>query len=605
MTAGAAGVAEASHLAKAATGTLHPAAAAPVNRFRAGWFAASMLFVAARALPALSNTPGRDQGTYLTIGRSLLQGRILYRDLWDNKPPGIFYIYALIGKLFGVRMWCAAAVDLALLLVVSWCLFRFAERYLGPGGAAVAVVVHATWHVEAGYIFTAQPEFFQLPLIFGAYFLISGSLPAVGGVRIAAGDPVPGERSPSRAADRPAFPRATVGGWLQQFAGSWTTRHFAAGALLGAAFWLKYNAFMFLPLLLVPYLDGRALGVQPPRLRFNARGRQLAGRVAWVMVGFAAVVAVVLGYFTLHGALPAMREIQFQVLPRYAAMAAERRRLPLGQWIAVRSEFFLGAATLAATAVALVVAWARRDLARLGPLAAAAAVAYAATAVQMSFHSYYFATCYPFFALMWAYLAVTLWELCRAAAQACSRQGLRVARVLVWVLFANLLYWPLPAQLNRIQMDYESFREWRAGPESYYANHPWEIPFEHMRGQLQVIHYLTAHGSPHDRIFLWGGHTLICYLSERTCVTRFVSNLGLMSRWAPQAWRDEVAGELQAQPPEWIVMARDDALPSITYVNLSSDEYLFQRYPALAGLVTRDYHPAADFTSFVLYGRNH
>ncbi|HEY6292209.1 MAG TPA: glycosyltransferase family 39 protein [Terriglobia bacterium] len=588
MTAGAASGVEARHPAVAAPERTRPDTPPPTqgaSRFHNAWFAAAMLFVVARALPVLSNTPGRDQGTYLTIGRSLVQGRILYRDLWDNKPPGIFYIYAIIGKLFGTRMWCAAAVDLALLLLVSWCLFRFAERYLGPGGAAVAVAVHATWHVEAGYIFSAQPEFFQLPLIFGAYFLVAAG---------AAADP------PAR----PVLPGMRLWQALRHVARDWRVRHLAAGALLGAAFWLKYNAFVFLPLLLVPYLDGGALGGRPPRLAFTATPRQLAERLVWVLVGFATVVAVVLGYFASHGALPAMREIQFQVLPRYAAMAAERRRLPLGQWIAVRSGFFLGAARLAATAVALVVAWARRDLARLGPLAGAAAVAYAATAVQISFHSYYFATCYPFFALMWAYLAVTLWELCRAAAQACARRSLRLAQVLVWVLFANLLYWPLPAQFNRIQMDYESLREWRAGPESFYANHPWEIPFEHMSGQLQVIHYLKTNGSPGDQIFLWGGHTLICYLSGRPCVTRFVSNLGLMSLWVPQAWRDEVARELRAQPPEWIVVARDDALPSITYVNLSSDQYLVERYPEMANLVASDYHPAADFTSFVLYRRN-
>ena len=92
-----------------------------------------------------------------------------------------------------------------------------------------------------------------------------------------------------------------------------------------------------------------------------------------------------IAYFGLEGALPALREVQFQVLPRYAAMAVEARPLPLGQWIAVRSEICLGAATLVATAVALVVARWRRDLARTAPLFTGAAAAYAATAIQMRF----------------------------------------------------------------------------------------------------------------------------------------------------------------------------------------------------------------------------
>jgi Dolichyl-phosphate-mannose-protein mannosyltransferase len=532
-------------------------------RYGAVWLAAATLFVAARALPVISNVPGRDEGTYLTIGRSVLQGRILYRDLWDNKPPGIFYLYGLIGKIFGARMWGVAAVDFLLLLVVSWCVFFFVEKFLGPAGAAVAVAVQTVWHVEAGYIFTAQPEFFQLPLIIGAYFLVS-------------------VRTSART--------------------RW--RYLLAGVVLGAAFWIKYNAILFLPLLLLPCLQLPALDERPPRLALNVDLRAFAARAFWILAGFSAVITAVLVYFALHGALAALRQIQFEVLPRYAAMAAERRRLPLGQWIAVRSEFFLGAATLWVTIAALVIAWRRRDLARAGPLFVAAALAYAATAVQGSFHSYYFATCYPFFAAMWAYLAVNVWEASRAAARACKRRRWRVAQVLVWVLFANVVFWPLPAEFSRAQMDYESLCEWRANPENFYAHHPWEIPFEHVAGQLAVIHYLRAKAAPGDRMYLWGGHSLICYLAGPSCVTRFVSNLGLMSLWTPPAWRAEVAGELSAQPPRWIVVARDDALPSITYVYLTSDQYLKQRFPALKNLIAAHYRLAADFTTFAVYRRS-
>lgn len=541
------------------------AAAGGASRFRAACFVVAMLLVLGRALPVLSNVPGRDQGTYLTIGRSLLQGRVLYRDLWENKPPGIFYIYGLIGKAFGTRMWCVAAADLALLLVVSWCIFHFAERYLGPAGAAVAVIVHGVWHVEAGYIFTAQPEFFQLPLIFGAYFLVAGA-----SLR---------EQSRLRA------------------------RHLAAGMLLGTAFWLKYNAVVFLPWLLVPYLDGRALNDRPSRLALTVGLRDLFEQGAWIILGFGSVVLGVIAYFGLEGALPALREVQFQVLPRYAAMAVEARPLPLGQWIAVRSEICLGAATLVATAVALVVARWRRDLARTAPLFTGAAAAYAATAIQMRFHGYYFATCYPFFALIWAYLAVTLWELCRGAAHASACRHWRLGRVLVWLLFASILCWPVLADSGRAQVDYGNLREWRSDPENFYRHHSW-IWLEHMDGQLQVIHYLKANAAPADQIFLWGGHTLICYLAERPCVTRFVSNLGLMSLWAPQAWRDEAARQLRVQQPSWIVVARADALPSITFLTLSSDRYLANRYPDLATLVREEYTPVADFSTFVVYRHN-
>ncbi|MGB7590156.1 MAG: hypothetical protein WBO19_02805 [Terriglobia bacterium] len=91
--------------------------------FSRAFLAVAILFVVVRALPILSFPLGRDQGTYLTIGQGLLEGKQLYRDLWDNKPPGIFIVYAGIAKLFGRVMWSAAVVDILLLLVISYLLF--------------------------------------------------------------------------------------------------------------------------------------------------------------------------------------------------------------------------------------------------------------------------------------------------------------------------------------------------------------------------------------------------------------------------------------------------------------------------------------------------
>ena len=53
------------------------------------------------ALPTLTYPLGRDQGDFATIGRGILDGRIPYVDLWNPKPPAVFYVYALAMSLFG------------------------------------------------------------------------------------------------------------------------------------------------------------------------------------------------------------------------------------------------------------------------------------------------------------------------------------------------------------------------------------------------------------------------------------------------------------------------------------------------------------------------
>ena len=38
-----------------------------------------------------------DEGIYEVVGQSMDQGRLLYRDIWDNKPPLLYVVYAVTG----------------------------------------------------------------------------------------------------------------------------------------------------------------------------------------------------------------------------------------------------------------------------------------------------------------------------------------------------------------------------------------------------------------------------------------------------------------------------------------------------------------------------
>ena len=44
---------------------------------------------------------GLDQNIFAEIGSLLLQGKKLYMDAWDIKPPNVFYVYAIFEWLFG------------------------------------------------------------------------------------------------------------------------------------------------------------------------------------------------------------------------------------------------------------------------------------------------------------------------------------------------------------------------------------------------------------------------------------------------------------------------------------------------------------------------
>src|SRR5580700_9997194 len=132
----------------------------PISTQSRAWLFGALGLVLLRGLPSLRYPLGRDQATYCVIGQGLLRGQLLYRDLWDIKPPGIFYIYKIVVRIFGPVMWSVGVIDIIWLLAISICIFYFAKHYLGAPAAAMAVVTNALWHCSWGYIHAAQAETF-------------------------------------------------------------------------------------------------------------------------------------------------------------------------------------------------------------------------------------------------------------------------------------------------------------------------------------------------------------------------------------------------------------------------------------------------------------
>ncbi|MGA8666385.1 MAG: glycosyltransferase family 39 protein, partial [Candidatus Dormiibacterota bacterium] len=55
-----------------------------------------------------------DEAGYVNVARELLKGRILYAQIWNNKPPGMLWTIALEVQLFG-----SSEIGLHLLTLIS------------------------------------------------------------------------------------------------------------------------------------------------------------------------------------------------------------------------------------------------------------------------------------------------------------------------------------------------------------------------------------------------------------------------------------------------------------------------------------------------------
>ena len=213
-----------------------------------------MLLMAMR-LPSIAQPAGNDQHLYAYAAQRVIEGGVPYVDAWDHKPPGIVFVYALLWTLHPHERVIAIADTVAAGLV-AWLLVILGRRTFGgtSGWAAAAIFLllgHPSIARVSGVYVRGQCEVFIALAVTAALVLLADRRPR-------------------------AWPVA------------------CAGLLLGAAFWLKYNALAYaLP-----------IGVAAIVWRYQAAwSRDWLRDLVWCSAGFLLVSAVVLGYFQAHGAV--------------------------------------------------------------------------------------------------------------------------------------------------------------------------------------------------------------------------------------------------------------------------------------------------------------
>ncbi len=105
-----------------------------------------------------------DNGLFADMGRIQANGGVLYRDVWDNKPPGMFVVIAGFVRVMGNTVAAIAASTL------------FMDVFLALAAAAAAYAISLTWigaliGAAFGLLFSAQissPETTVLMAAFGA-----------------------------------------------------------------------------------------------------------------------------------------------------------------------------------------------------------------------------------------------------------------------------------------------------------------------------------------------------------------------------------------------------------------------------------------------------
>jgi len=455
---------------------------------------AVVLVLALLRLPALFEPAwSGDEGAYADIGRSLDLGGQLYSGIWDNKPPGMYWLSAaaMAGGASALRMHLALLAIVALLTLLVG-LLGWRLRGAGTGIiAALLVAVVASVPNFAGDQLNAE---------------IAGALPAAAAMLVLL--------------------------WRTPIS---LLRAGAAGVLLGLALLFKATfAADVLAALAVPVLLAMAARRRP--------ARRDALLVVAMLGGIAVLCGLAAAAVAMRGSLSALGDVLLHQDVRYAqwGQLAGADGVPPATYGASPSALLRAVAlsrllVVLAGGGALAALLARRRHAAAAVLSFWLACDLAATMLDNRALTHYVQQMEPPLALAAALAAVSLWRSGDAVARLLALAALPV----MWLAVIGALFVPrAEAALATGHHLPPLTRENSSGRTlpSYYANalrvatgrmslDAWRATFT---GAVYPANHamaalLDAHSAPGRRVAVWGDRSPWVYaLADRMPATRFV-----------------------------------------------------------------------------------
>ncbi|MBN1478471.1 glycosyltransferase family 39 protein [Candidatus Sumerlaeota bacterium] len=513
------------------------------------WEVALVLFaVLAAALPMVIYPLGRDQSIQAYAGWQYLDGAVPGLDVWDNRPPGSAYLFALAQILFGHTQSSIRWFDLLWTTATALGLAALGRRWFG-GAAGLAAAALWVWSYATVY------DFWNSAQVDGTL-----TLPCLGVIALA---------------DRGARDRRARW-WL------------AAGVLIAQAFMIKSIVLVIgLPMLTILWTTRADRGLR----------RGVVVPLLWSALGFALGLAPWVIGLALAGGLGPILDAQRNMNPGYTMLTLSHG---IGALLAAAADgvTWFSLMHLPLLALALIGLWALRSV---RPETAALVVGWLMAAVigwiaQMKFYHYHTLPVLAPLALLAGLGADRLvrWVM-RSTSSIHRWDSWAVVPLLVAALgVGSLIRWGDQwADLLRVMTPSVTREDvWREMPRDLYRS-------SCVAANIDMARWLVENSGPDDTFFVWGFEPLIYFEALRPAPTRYIYNIPQVVPWALPKWREELMGDLRASRPLHIVLCRRDAIPWTTGRGKDSVA-LLRDFPALSELIDRDYEPVWQSDLFIV-----
>ena len=215
--------------------------------------------------------PG-EEGLYSYFAQRISAGAVLYRDMQDVKPPGVFYIYLMAFKTLGEKESSIRLFSIMFAMLTTIFMFLIGKQIGNKNMGLIAALLFAVFSsgVVIDGVWGTVEGFMVLPMVIAFYCFFRGC------------DVINDLKSEGKRA-------------LFSWAGF--MEFFLAGLFSGLAIMIKQVAlFNFIALLIIA-------------IAMNIKNKKMAIRIlSNIIAGFLLMVPFLLGYFFIKGGLPGLIE---------------------------------------------------------------------------------------------------------------------------------------------------------------------------------------------------------------------------------------------------------------------------------------------------------
>ncbi|MBY8977346.1 glycosyltransferase family 39 protein [Rhodobacteraceae bacterium NNCM2] len=505
-------------------------------------FLAAVLVGLALLFILVINYPfGRDQAIYGVVAQTFFEGDVPYRDAWDFKPPGIFFVFGTAQWLFGKGEMAYRIFEALCWLAMGWGFYRISSRFTDPRAAILSFTIAIYGLVRTGYWHSGQPE------SIGAVLLTFALLLAIT---------------------------------------DWPTR------FLQFVTWIGVAALFSAAGILKPPLGGGILVCYAFAVADQWREDGFIGFLRVTLaytIGTLAIVGGCIGFYVLTGGWDALVQTLFVFAPQYTGLDHSQ----LTFFEAFTRAFWLLAAWWFMIPLGFVMFFVftriDRQMTRfLILLAGTVLFIMIGVAIQEKFFEYHFVTAVALLALpagwgfweFWLRIRGKWWAILLAAAVF----GVMLIKVPKDEHFA----WHNSMRVKAI-LDPARAVETR---DKLYSNGSSDF-----RANRETAAWL-AENVPQGTdatLFVWGFEPILYYWSGIEPYHRYIYNIAMRADWSKEEARAEFLDGFETAPPWAIVVQSNDILPNVSGNRLSSRDALERDFPELVTILKDRYQPAAQF----------